>query len=139
MTGPAPTVSPASSPSSAVAGSSSRRRTWGGAGRAGWAQAALFQNDNNGSYGTVTLGACPVVGAANASVFGNTTIENAVASAKTDGGGVGAAATCVSDGTSYAAQVSRPQPGDSAYWCVDSSGTSCAMNAAATTTSCACI
>ncbi len=100
-------------------------------------QAALFQNDNSGSYGTFDNGAgapatCPTPGTANTSLFGNSTVENAVAGALADS--AGGATFCMANGTAYAVEVSRPGTNPaSTYWCVDSTGVSCGINSTSLT------
>jgi len=99
-------------------------------------QAALYLSDNN-TYGVFnngtagTPGACPTTGTG--SVFTDPNIKAAIDSALTDGG-TGSFAYCVSDGTDYAAAVSRPigaASTTSTYWCVDSSGEHCGVNSSA--------
>ena len=87
-------------------------------------QAALYFSDNS-SYGTFAVASCPAEGATGSTVFHNGTVEKAIASARTDGGG---AASCVSNGTDYAVAVARPDTTNSTYWCVDSAGTHCGIN-----------
>jgi prepilin-type N-terminal cleavage/methylation domain-containing protein len=97
-------------------------------------QAALFLSDNNNSYGRYDNGAgaptaCPVAGVAGATVFHNTTIENAIAAALVNSSG--GSATCLSSDTAYAVAVSRPAEvatSTSAYWCVDNIGEHCGVD-----------
>ena len=99
-------------------------------------QAAVFFGDNGNSYGTFNDGAgapatCPIVGAVDASVFGNTTIEAAISAAiaYTPVGGV---ASCLAADTEYVVAVTRPAATGatppSVYWCIDSTGNSCGMD-----------
>ncbi len=99
-------------------------------------QAALYLADNNNTYGTFAVAACPAAGGA--TLFGNTTVASAISAALTNAG-EGGTATCVSNGTGYAVSVSRPAEvasTTSAFWCVDSIGAKCGINSAATTPSC---
>ena len=98
-------------------------------------QAALYLSDHSNSYGTFAVAACPTSGTG--SVFNDTTIMNAIASALTDSGG--GSTSCASSASAYAVSVSRPTdvaPTTSAFWCVDSVGAHCGVNSAVTTTSC---
>src|SRR3989344_5695261 len=100
-------------------------------------QATVFFGENVNSYGTFDNGAggpadCPTPGTVDTSVFGNSTIENAIASAiaYTPVGGV---ASCFALDNDYTATVSRPAVSGasappSVYWCVDSAGTSCGVD-----------
>lgn len=100
-------------------------------------QAALYLSDNANSYGAFSLGTCPTTVNTD-SLFGNTTIVNAIAAALTDAGGSGTA-TCAATATAYAVAVSRPvnaTASTSAYWCVDSTGEHCGVNDNITTTAC---
>jgi prepilin-type N-terminal cleavage/methylation domain-containing protein len=109
-------------------------------------QAAIYLSDNGNSYGDFDDGAgapaaCPAVGDTGSSVFHNATVENAVAaSVKNSSGGT---AMCMSNGSAYAIQISRtPEVATttSAYWCADSTGTHCGVNAALSGVSCgACV
>ncbi|MFA6278555.1 MAG: type II secretion system protein [Candidatus Paceibacterota bacterium] len=101
-------------------------------------QAPLFLSDNSESYGVALddgAGAstdCPVAGdTSDTSIFYNTTIENAIAAALVASGG--GTAKCISSETAYAVAVSRPADvavsTDSAYWCIDSTGAHCGVDA----------
>jgi prepilin-type N-terminal cleavage/methylation domain-containing protein len=107
-------------------------------------QASLFFSENGNSYGDFNDGSdgpanCPTPGTPEASLFGNETVENAIAAAiaYTPVGGV---ATCFSSPATYMTTVSRPMIGDvlppSTYWCVDSAGQSCGIDALPTVGSC---
>ena len=97
-------------------------------------QAALFLSDNNNAYGVFDDGAgapaaCPAVGEAGATVFHNTTIENAIGAAVTNS--AGGSSLCMSSDSAYAVAVSRPvdvATTTSAYWCVDNTGSRCGIN-----------
>jgi prepilin-type N-terminal cleavage/methylation domain-containing protein len=103
-------------------------------------QSGVFRNDNP-DYGTFDDGSgapttCPVPGDTGSSLFQDSNVENAIAAALA-GAGTSGTDGCVANGTDFAAYVSRP--GDSpatTYWCVDSSGTSCGVNAAPTGAAC---
>jgi len=99
-------------------------------------QAAVYFSDNGNTYGDFNDGLggpaiCPVPSDTNASVFGDTVIKNAIASAiaYTPVGGV---SSCHSTNTTFVTAVSRPSVPDSVppsvYWCVDSTGQSCGTN-----------
>ena len=107
-------------------------------------QSAIFFPDNGNSYGIFDDGsggpaACPTPGTADASVFGNTTIQNAigVAVGYSPGGGV---ASCFASGATYAVAVTRPSASGalppSTYWCVDSAGVSCGIDSLITGPAC---
>lgn len=95
-------------------------------------QSALYLADNNNAYGIFDNGSgapatCPTSGSG--SVFHDTTIMNAIATALIDSSG--GSATCVSTNTAYAVAVSRPTgatPPPTVYWCVDSSGARCGVD-----------
>ena len=109
-------------------------------------QASRFLQSNKGAYGVYDNGAgapaaCPPAGTAGATVFHNAIVENAIGAAVINSGGGSAA--CMSSATAYAVEVSRP-PGiittASAYWCVDSAGSHCGVNAVLAGVSCgACV
>lgn len=98
-------------------------------------QAALYLADNSNTYGTFDNGssapaACPTSGSGN--VFTDATIMAAISSALTDAG-AGGTANCFATGSAYAVAVSRPADTattTSAYWCVDSTGEHCGIDAA---------
>ena len=90
-------------------------------------QAALYFSDNNG-YGTFATAACPASGTGN--VFTDPTIEKAIEAALVDS--AGGSTACSSNGTAYAVAVSRPAgvaTATSTYWCIDSTGEHCGVNA----------
>lgn len=103
-------------------------------------QAALYLSDNDNSYGTFNNGTannpgtCPTSGTG--SVFHESTIAKAIASALVDAG-TGGATLCVSNGSEYAAAVARPETVNSTYWCVDSKGSHCGVTSLVNT-SCSC-
>jgi prepilin-type N-terminal cleavage/methylation domain-containing protein len=99
-------------------------------------QAAIFFPDNHNTYGTLDNGSggpttCPTPGSGDTSIFGDTNVSNAIASALTDAGGSGTT-YCLAADANYVAAVSRPtdgtNPAPSTYWCVDSIGTQCGIN-----------
>ena len=101
-------------------------------------QAALFLLDTN-SYGTFNNGAgapadCPVPSASGSTLFHNTTVKGAIASALTSSGG--GVAKCMSTDSAYAVAVSRPDTTNSTYWCVDHTGSRCGINSLITGASC---
>jgi len=93
-------------------------------------QAAIYQDANNG-YGTLDDGSgapatCPTPGTSGSSIFHDSTVENAIASAIVDSSG--GTSACFSAGTAFAVAVSRPETDNSTYWCTDSTGVSCGVN-----------
>jgi general secretion pathway protein G len=94
-------------------------------------QAAIYQGNNNSSYGTYDNGsggpkACPKAPATGSAVFYDPTMEHAIAAAITDS--AGGTALCYAANTIYAVAVSRPAavvPTKSYFWCTDSTGTKC--------------
>ena len=102
-------------------------------------QAALY-NTNNNSYGSFDNGSgaaatCPAPGASSSSLFGDATVQNAIAAALKDSGASGAT-SCMANAAAYAVSVSRADTTNSAYWCVDSTGISCGINSLTTGTAC---
>ncbi|TSA43887.1 type II secretion system protein [bacterium] len=97
-------------------------------------QAALYLSDNANSYGTFATADCPASGTSGATVFHNTTIESAIASALVDS--AGGTAKCSANSTDYAVAVTRPDTTESTYWCVDSTGKHCGVNSMITTPAC---
>ena len=97
-------------------------------------QAGVFLLNSN-SYGVYNNGSgapttCPTPGTAGATVFNDTTIENAIAAAALDASAI-SSTYCVSTATAYAAATKRPVVNGAAvstFWCVDSTGLRCGNN-----------
>ncbi len=99
-------------------------------------QATLYLSNNNNSFGTYALAACPT-SAGSGNVFTNGTIVSAISEALI--ASAGGTATCVATPSAYAVTVSRPvdvATTTSTYWCVDSTGEHCGINDALTGPSC---
>ena len=89
------------------------------------AQAEIYYDDNNNSYGTQAYGATACTSAAGAGVFSNATVRAAIGSALSASGSAGAACVAIpaSSGVVAAWAVAVPLKTNSAqYACVDSSG-----------------
>lgn len=95
-------------------------------------QSAIYLSDNNNSYGTFAVANCPTSGTG--TVFHDSTIERAIASALIDSSG--GITKCASSPTEYAVMVSRPDTTNSTYWCVDSSDNRCGINSVISGPSC---
>ena len=97
------------------------------------AQAAIYYDDSNGNYSTVTIATLPTPSNCStaSSFFANGTVTNAVTSVTNAGG----APTCILGGTSGAKAdkwaISAPLKGAGGSWCVDSNGSSKAGTAQA--------
>ena len=97
-------------------------------------QASLYFSSSSNSYGTFDNGSgasavCPAPGTSGTTVFHDTTVERALASALTDSSG--GSVMCIANNDAYAVAVSRPADvatTTSTYWCTDSSGNHCGVN-----------
>ena len=100
-------------------------------------QAALYVTDHSNSYGTFAGADCPTPSTASATVFGDGTIQNAIAAALVASSG--GTTRCASNNTAYVVSVSRPADVASTTsncWCVDSTGLHCGINDPPTGNSC---
>lgn len=92
-------------------------------------QSALYLADNSNSYGTFARATCPTPGTASATLFGDTTVQNAIAAALLDSSG--GSSSCASTNSAFTVAVSRPAEvasTTSVYWCVDSTGAHCGVD-----------
>ncbi len=100
-------------------------------------QAAIYQNDNNGSYNTsgVAISASTLAGCTASGVFSDATIVKALTNVNTDNAAGGIVCGSDAKGTAYMAAAKLVSSAD--YFCVDSTGaattTATTITAGATT------